>query len=249
MKTAFVLLVLAVAMVGWVHAAADGPFYELRTYYAHPGKLDDLHKRFRDHTAALFEKHGMTNIGYWVPVENKQEALIYLLSYPSRAARDKSWKAFSADTDWKKAYEASHVNGPLVKKVESVFLQATDFSPAVAISKQSPERTFELRVYKTPPGKLDALLKRFQEHTVKLFAKHGMTNIGYWVPTDEKQGASDTLIYLLAHKDAAAHAKSFKEFRADPDWVAAKSASEADGSLTIKVESTLMKPTDYSPSK
>lgn len=249
MKTAFSVLALTLGVVAWAGAAPDGPVYELRTYYAAPGKLDDLHKRFREHTTGLFEKHGMTNIGYWVPLENKQDALIYLLAYPSRAAREKSWKAFMDDPDWKKAYAASHADGPLVKKVDAVLLQTTDFSPSVQASKNNPPRTFELRVYKTPPGKLEPLLKRFRDHTVQLFAKHGMTNVGYWVPIDEKQGASDTLIYILAHKDPAAQAKSFKEFRVDPAWVAAKTASEVNGSLTTKVESTLMKPTDYSLSK
>jgi hypothetical protein len=105
--------------------------FELRTYYAAPGKMDALLKRFRDHTNALFKKHDMTIVGFWVPSDPKesQEKLIYVLAHPSREAADKNWKAFRDDPAWVAAKTASEKNGTLVNKVESVFLQATDFSP------------------------------------------------------------------------------------------------------------------------
>lgn len=102
--------------------------FEMRTYHTHPGKLPDLHKRFREHTNALFVKHGMTLVGYWVP-EDQEETLVYILAYPGKEAREKAWKGFMNDPDWKAAFEASHADGPLVKKVESQFLKATDYSP------------------------------------------------------------------------------------------------------------------------
>lgn len=106
-------------------------FFEMRTYICHEGKLDDLHKRFRDHTNRLFVKHGMTLIGYWTPTdgEDAKNTLVYILAYPSREARDKAWKAFINDPDWKKAYQESHKDGPIVKKVISQFLAPTDYSP------------------------------------------------------------------------------------------------------------------------
>ena len=107
------------------------------------------------------------------------------------------------------------------------------------------ERVYELRTYIAAPGKLDALNKRFREHTCELFKKHGMTMIGYWMPTDGEE-AKNTLIYVLAHKDRAAADASWKAFRADPEWIEAKKASEVDGSLTEKVTSVFMRPTDYS---
>lgn len=105
-------------------------FFEMRTYVAAEGKLDALHARFRDHTTALFEKHGMTNVGYWVPTDGPEAAntLVYILAYPSREAREASWKAFVNDPEWTKAKEASEVNGPLVEKVISQFLAPTDYS-------------------------------------------------------------------------------------------------------------------------
>jgi len=112
--------------------AKDSRCFEMRTYYAAPGKLADLNARFRDHTNKLFIKHGITPIAYWVPTDQgavTDAKLIYLLAYPSREAREQSWKAFGADPDWKAAQTASEANGKLVARVESVFLSATDYSP------------------------------------------------------------------------------------------------------------------------
>ena len=122
-------------------------------------------------------------------------------------------------------------------------------APARAADDAKTERFFELRKYTAPEGKLDALQARFRDHTNTLFRKHGMEIIGFWVPTDEKQGAKNTLIYILAYPSKEAREASWKAFQADPEWKAAKAESEKNGPLTTKVESTYMKPTDYSPMK
>ena len=231
-------------------AEPDKRVYEMRVYYAADGKLDALNARFRNHTLKLFEKHGITNIGYWMPIDNPERMLVYFLAYPSREARDQSWKAFMADPDWQAAYKASEVDGKLVSKVESKFFQATDYSPAIGPSNASP-RVFELRTYTASPGNLAALQARFRDHTVKLFNKHGMTNIGYWTLMSDQKGADETLVYILAHKSQEAAKAGFAEFGKDPEWQAARKASEekAGGSLTTKggVQSLFMQATDYSP--
>lgn len=104
--------------------------FEMRTYIAQEGKLDALHARFRDHTTKLFEKHGMTNIGYWTPTDGPEAAntLVYILAYPNREAREQAWQAFLDDPEWKSAKEESERNGPLVAKVISQFLTPTDYS-------------------------------------------------------------------------------------------------------------------------
>jgi hypothetical protein len=116
--------------------------YELRIYYPHDGKLEGILKRFREHTTALFEKHGFTNVGYWVTRPNEspsfatrmlranegKEALLYLISFPDMQARNESWDAFVNDPEWVKVYEESRVNGPLVREIEQLFLNPTDFS-------------------------------------------------------------------------------------------------------------------------
>jgi len=112
-------------------AQAEGRVYEMRTYTTEPGRLDALHKRFREHTNPLFVKHGMTLVGYWTPVEEPaaKNTLVYILAYPSMAAREASWKAFAEDPDWKAAKAESEKDGKIVSKVESVFLSPTDYSP------------------------------------------------------------------------------------------------------------------------
>ncbi len=234
-------------------ADKDTRCFEMRIYYAAPGKLDALNSRFRDHTCKLFEKHDMVNIGYWVPVDNTDNKVVYILAYPNRQAREASWKAFMADPDWQAAYKASEVNGKLVDKAVSIFLEATDFSPTIKPSLSDPPRLFELRTYQASADNLGNLLARFRDHTLKLFEKHGLINVAYWTPTEKKDGAGEKLIYIVAHKNKEAADASWKAFRADPDWVAVKKASEdkAGGSLTTTdgVKSEFMVPTDYSPTK
>lgn len=232
--------------------AAVNTCFELRVYYAPEGKLDALHARFRDHTTKLFAKHGMSNVAYWVPLENTDNKLVYLLSYPDKAARDNSWKAFQADPDWVSAKAKSEENGKLVAKVESRFLAPTDFSTVTYASADAPQ-TFEMRTYTTVPGRLDALLKRFREHTVSLFTRHGMRHFHYFTPMKGEPGESDTLVYFLAHASPEAGKASFEAFRADPEWIKVRADSEAaaGGSLTVEngVKSELLKATDYSPVK
>lgn len=119
-----------------IHAAEEKPgatnrFFELRTYTAAEGKLEALHARFRDHTNALFVKHGITLIGFWTPADEprSKNTLIYILAYPDRDSREKSWKDFQEDPDWKSAKAESEKNGKLVDKVDSVFMNSTDYSP------------------------------------------------------------------------------------------------------------------------
>ena len=112
--------------------AADERVFEMRTYICHPGRLDALNKRFREHTCKLFEKHGMTLVGFWVPSETNKKAdkdtLVYILAFPSREAREAAFAAFGADPEWKAAREASEADGKIVKQVISTFMTPTDYS-------------------------------------------------------------------------------------------------------------------------
>jgi len=107
--------------------------FELRTYTASPGKLNDLNKRFREHTMELIKKHGMTNVLYTTPTEKEKGAgkdLVYLLAYPGREAADLSWRAFRDDPEWQRVSKESQPDGvPLAAKVVSAYLEPTDFSP------------------------------------------------------------------------------------------------------------------------
>jgi len=139
MRAVGILLIMfsGLAMVAGAQAppstAKGGRVFEMRTYYANPGKLEALHARLRDHTTRIFEKHGMTNVGYWVPNDPQTGAatgntLVYILGYPSLEARKKAWDDFGRDPEWIAARDASEKDGKLVEKVDSVFLSPTDYS-------------------------------------------------------------------------------------------------------------------------
>jgi hypothetical protein len=128
---ALIALLAGVLVTARPAYAADNRVFEIRTYTTHEGKLDDLHARFRDHTNYIFVRHGMTLVGYWTPSDGPESknTLVYILAYPSMEAREKAWAGFLADPDWKKAFADSKKNGNIVEKVDSKFLNATDYSP------------------------------------------------------------------------------------------------------------------------
>ncbi len=222
--------------------------YELRTYHAAEGKLDALLSRFRDHTTALFDKHGMQNVGYWVPIENEENLLIYLLGFPSKEHRESSWKAFREDPDWINAKEESEVDGKLVNSVDNVFLTTTNFSPPLVIDDQSP-RVFELRMYYTNEDQLVNLHSRFRDHTMEIFESNGMSNIVYFDLIDDQSGAKNTLIYLISHKDKETADLNWENFINDPDWITAYEKSIENGALVDSLTSVFMIPTDFSALK
>jgi hypothetical protein len=120
------------------------------------------------------------------------------------------------------------------------------FTIAASARDAKPDRVFELRTYHTPDGKLVDLHKRFRDHTCALLTKHGAELVGFWTPTDEKDGKGRTLVYLVAFPNREAATKTWQDFRDDPTWKKAKADSEVNGPLTEKVESVFMEPTDYS---
>jgi hypothetical protein len=138
-------MLAALVLVGLVFAApvaaqappstaAGAKVYELRTYYAAPGKLEALHARFRNHTVEIFKKHGMGVVAFWVPVDQATGAatgntLVYILSYPTLDARKQAWDDFGKDPEWVAVKTESEKDGKLVDKVDSVFLAPTDYSP------------------------------------------------------------------------------------------------------------------------
>ena len=124
----------AAAGAGGTSVAKDSRVFEMRTYHAADGKAQHMHARFREHTSALFRKHGMTIVGYWVPFDDKtgaanEDLLVYILSYPDIQARRAAWQAFSTDPEWRRVKAESEKDGPIVAKVDSVFLKGTDYSP------------------------------------------------------------------------------------------------------------------------
>lgn len=244
MKNILLICLLSISFLGFAKKP-DTRYFEMRIYYCHPGRLDALLQRFTNHTTKIFEKHGMTNVGYWIPNNNTENALYYILAYPSQAARDSSWKHFGSDPEWKEVARKSEESGKIVAKVTSIFMNATDFSPKIKASHSDADRTFEMRTYTATPGKLENVLTRFRDHTVKLFKKHGMDNIAFFT-TIPKDGSQSKLLYFIAHKSETAGKASFDAFRLDPNWISVRDASEKDGKIVEKVESIYMSPTSFS---
>lgn len=122
---------LTTAVLLLCQGPAKERFFEMREYTANPGKMDALHKRFKDHTNKLFVKHGMELVGYWVVATGEQagQKLVFVLAYPSKEAREKSWEEFQKDPDWIKAKAESEKEGPLVAKAVSTYMTPTDYSP------------------------------------------------------------------------------------------------------------------------
>ena len=140
--------------------------------------------------------------------------------------------------------------------IYTVVVLATGFGAGIAVARATPvhaqaaaaNRVFELRTYTAPEGKLDALHSRFRDHTLRIFAKHGMSNVVYLKPLDAPL-SQNTLIYLLAHQSREAAKKSWADFVADPEWKKVAAESQVNGRIVEKVESVFAEPTEYSPMK
>ncbi len=236
----------------------DGKLYELRFYTTNPGKLPDLHARFRDHTLKLFEKHGMENIIYWNVVEgaaksddDKDNMLLYIIAHKDEAAKDASWKAFIADPEWKAVAAKSEEKGKILAKAPSaIFMRETDFSAIdepVNKNSDAPARLWELRQYNDGAERVPHTVDRFNSGEKEIFTKHGMQTVKFWTATD-----NSAFIYLLAHKDKASSDASWKGFRSEfPEFM--KKYRDSHPNLPTGRGSgndvRFLVPTDYSPRK
>jgi len=232
-----------------INSKTDNRLYELQIYHSEAGKLPELILQFKNHITKLFEKHGIFNVGYWKLASPDSSSLYCILSYPDLAHREASRKEFENDEGWKKVGAVGETNGKLVQSVESIYLDPEDFTPEINESIKTPERLFELRIYTPLPNKLNDLERRMGDHTLKLFASHGMTNIAYWKTHEKDSTAMPKFIYILAHASEAAAAKSWAEFRQDPKWIALRDSSEKNGKIVDNIKSTFLKPLEFSKYK
>ncbi len=243
------LLVILLASSFLLTVKVSAEVYELRTYTTREGKLDNLNARFRDHTVALFKKHGIESVGYWVPTDEptSKNTLIYVVKHESRAAAKASWQAFLNDPEWQKVAKESQVDGQILAKApESVYMEATDYSPEYSNAERSKDAVFELRIYRCNEGKLPNLDARFRDHTIRIFKRHGMDSVAYWHPT-EKPDSQDTLIYIIRHDSRDATKESWDAFRSDKEWQKVAEESQKDGKFLREAPAAIyMKATDYS---
>jgi len=227
--------------------------FDLRVLEASPGKLGALHARLRDHQIPLLEQHGVFTLAVFVSAGENPEQRVYLLTATEGlGAMVEGWAGFRRDPKWVEVVNETNNGGDLVNQEDYERLVRTYWSPKFPPDGPIEAGVYELRTYTcSDPGKHIALMRRFREHTVKLFEKHGMRNVVYWVP-DDRSGSQQLLVYLLGHESREAAKASFAGFRQDPEWLAAREASEktAGGSLTAEktgVVSEFLVPTEYSP--
>ena len=275
----FLLSAVVVAFAATAAPAAekDARTFELRVYTVEKGKQAAVNAVVAKIGTKYMAKHGIEMLGAFVPADAADERVILLLAHKDRAGFDANQTSLQADEGLRTEVTAAMKDGPIITSIARFPLAATDYSPAVKPAAAG-ERLFELRTYVCTPNNLPNLNARFRDHTVKLFEKHGMTNVGYFnLPEGEKttvgdllkacsaagQDASDVkpdtaaaplaLVYFLSHKSTDAMKASFGKFGQDPAWTAARRESEkkGGGSLTAKngVKSLLLKATDYSPIK
>lgn len=250
---------LCLLLISAAPAALAEKLYELRIYTANPGKLDALNARFRDHTLALFEKHGIENLYYWTVTEGAEgevpaNLLVYIVAHKDKATADASWKAFLADPEWQEVARKSEQDGPLLAgPPASIYMEAIDIPTGEVSVADDPgaTRLFELRKYNTGVDGLQGTIDRFQAGEAELFRKHGMRTLHFWSALDKS-----SFIYLLAHKDRETSRASwqgfFGEFRAMMEKQnAGKPAAPAGGAAAPRMSSEIrfLTPTDYSPSK
>jgi hypothetical protein len=247
MKKIVVLILLLLTSFG-LHAQSlpTSAYFEMRTYTVHEGKMPDLIQRFQNHTRALFTKHGIENVAYFLSEEQPEKQLTFILGYPSAAERDVRWGNFANDPEWKAVATASEANGKIVQKVDQVFMEwAKGLNAAKA---PRPSGIFQLRNYHLLPGRLDAIQARFRDHTQALFEKQGLSNYPYWI-TVEKDGAQPKLVYLIGHLTKDEFNAAFGRFVADPEWIRVRDASEASGKIIEKIDAVFFTALPFSPMK
>ncbi len=245
-KITTLLIAMILAVATFAQQGIKSKYFEMRTYTVHEGKMPDLISRFQNHTLKLFKKNGIENVAYFLSEENPEKQLTFILGYPDQDSRDVLWNKFANDPEWVVAYKASEANGPLVQKVDQVFMVwANNLNDH---KKPKPSGIFQLRTYHCFPGKIENIQTRFRDHTRDLFDKQGLKNYPYWL-TVEKDGAQPKLVYLLGHDNKTEFNAAFDRFRVDPDWVKARDASEASGKIVEKVVSVFYTALPFSPMK
>jgi len=214
--------------------------YEWRTYEAMPGKLAALNTHL-EVAAGLFQKHDLGVLGFWAEEVGTGGQITYMWIYADPEDRQKKLAAFAADAAWQQQVaEETAKEGVIVARIHNTMLQRTPYSP----EPQIKTKVQEWRIYDAMAGKLPDLHTRFATHTLRLFEKHGMENIGYWT---EVFGTSNRLVYMLGYPSLGDREKSWAAFMKDPDWQQARAESEKNGTLVAKVSNRILRPTAYSP--
>lgn len=226
--------------------------YELRKYEVMPGKRPALLDRFGSFTVHKWKDYGFRLVGFWTPdIGGMNNQVIYIWGWESFEERMKTFSAWRADPERAKKWAETERDGPLVRRVNNLLMEPTEFShldKGIAYGPDAAGRApyfFELREYDAMPGKLSALVHRFGSFTINGFKRHGFRQVGYWLP---RMGGHDhRLVYMLAWESYEERTRRFEEHRADPERQRVFAESERDGPLVEQVATTMMEPAAFSP--
>jgi len=224
-----------------VKESSDGRVYELRTYFASPGKLDDLHNRFKNHLLGFHEKHGITNIGYWVPTDNPKRMIVALVSYPSMEARDRSWSRLSADREWIQARRESEENGRILDAIREEVLSADEATDVMTLA-MNEGRGFEIHRFTAESGQGETVKARVREELNDEFGKSQVT-VRFFTPTGEGNRTATTLLAFIVRPVAEVDVVEF---------VMKRGSTPRGGLEAAKIPGqivTTLKVTEYSPAK
>lgn len=226
--------------------------YELRTYDVVPGKQPALLDRFGSFTVQRWPDYGIRLVGFWTPdmgVTNNQ--IKYMWAWESFEERSQKLGAWQSSAERAAKWAETERDGPLVKRISNVLLEPTPFSPldngepyGPSVDQRKPY-LFELRQYEAVPGRRGDLVRRFSEHTVHYFKKHGYRQVAYWEPVIGP--SNQLLIYMLAWESYEERAQCDEAFQKDPDKERAFQTSLANGPILERAENMMLRPTAFSP--
>lgn len=212
--------------------------YELRSYYAVPGKMPALDKHL-EFACRQFPKHGLEVVGAWTDEVGRTARMTYMWAAADEAARNAGLAAFAGSAEWRDyAKDEQAREGNIVARVENTLLRTTPYSPTPKISGGIQE----LRVYHAMPGRLPEVNARFANHTLGFFKKHGVGVVGFWT---EVYGTSNRLVYMTEFENLAARETLWSAFAGDPEWHKARAETEKNGPLVEYVENWLLKPARF----
>lgn len=243
------LLVLAAGGMDPSADAAELPeHYELRIYEVTAGKLEGVQERFRDAVEPIRQKHGILTLGYWTAGDEQGEKFIYLMRGKTKEEFQAAEKRFGADRDFQTAYAASTAkHGKTVDKIISLTLDPADAK--LDFAAQKTPRAFDLRLYRVPRNKLPGFTARWRDHATRIYARHGLASIGWWIASSKEGEPELTVVCLLAGESMESIRKSIQSFHADEEWQKIEAETERDGKLRSGVTAYKMTPTDFSKLK
>jgi len=224
----------------------DQRVYELRTYFASQGKLDDLHHRFKEHMLGLHEKYGISNLGYWVPTDNPKRMIVTLVSYPDMEARERSWARLSADREWINARRQSEANGRILDAVREEILTADQAADVMTFAAKA-DRSLEIRRFTAESGKAEEVKALVRDQLTGEVGSNTKAVIRFFSPTGEGNRTSTTLIAFVVRPKVDNERMEFVNTRGGVS-TGGESGDFTGQRIPGEIVTTL-KATEYSPSK